>query len=68
MNLAGTPLQNPFTGAFVVNADCTVSAEVQDAIGTAHLTGVLVGQGANQEVRFLITDPGSVLVGTIKRK
>jgi hypothetical protein len=68
VNFAGTPLQNPFTGAFVVNADCTVSGEVLDTIGTAHLTGVLVGQGANQEVRFLITDPGTVIVGTIKRK
>ena len=68
VNLAGTPLQNPFTGTFVVNANCSVSGEVVDLIGTAHLTGMLVGQGANQEVRFLITDPGMVLVGTIKRK
>ena len=68
VNIAGTPLQNPFTGTFVVNADCSVSGEVLDMIGTAHLTGVLVGQGANQEVRFLITDPGTVIVGTIKRQ
>ena len=68
LNLAGTPMQNPFTGTYVVNANCAVSGEVLDAIGTAHLTGVLVGQGANQEVRFLITDPGTVLVGTIKRQ
>ena len=68
VNVGGMLVQSPFTGTYVVNADCAASAEVQDAIGTAHLTGVLVGQGANQEVRFLITDPGSVLVGTIKRK
>ena len=68
VNLDGTPLQNPFTGTYIVNANCSVSGEVLDAIGTAHLTGVLVGQGANQEVRFLITDPGTVLVGSIKRQ
>jgi hypothetical protein len=68
LNLAGTPLQNPFTGTYVVNANCAVTGEVLDVIGTAHLTGVLVGQGANQEVRFLITDLGTVLVGTIKRQ
>jgi hypothetical protein len=68
VNVGGMLVQSPFTGTYVVNADCAASAEVQDGIGTAHLTGVLVGQGANQEVRFLITDPGSVLVGTIKRK
>jgi hypothetical protein len=68
VNFAGTPLQNPFTGIYAVNANCTVSGEVLDAIGTSHLTGVLIGQGANQELRFLITDPGTVLVGTIKRQ
>lgn len=68
VNFAGTSMPNPFTGTYAVNANCTVSAEVQDAFGTAHLTGVLVGQGANQEVRFIVTDAGSVLVGTIKRQ
>ena len=67
-NVAGALVQTPFTGTYEVDANCAASAEVHDAIGTAHLTGVLVGQGANQEVRFLITDPGTVLVGTIKRQ
>ena len=66
--MAGTIVPNPFTGTYDVNANCAVSAEVRDAVGTAHLTGVLVGQGANQEVRFLITEPGTVLVGTAKRQ
>ena len=68
VNVAGTIVPNPFTGTYVVNADCTTSAEVRDSIGTAQLTGVLVGQGANQEVRFLITEPGTVLVGSVKRQ
>lgn len=67
VNVAGTIVPNPFTGTYDVDADCSVSAEVVDAIGTAHLTGVLVGQGANQAMRFLITEPGTVLVGTVKR-
>ena len=68
VNVGGTLVQSPFTGTYDVNANCAVSAEVLDAIGSAHLTGVLVGQGANQEVRFLITEPGAVLVGTAKRQ
>lgn len=68
VNVAGTLVQSPVTGTYDVNANCAVSAEVRDAIGTARLTGVLVGQGANQEVRFLITEPGPVLVGTVKRQ
>jgi hypothetical protein len=68
VNVAGTIVPNPFTGTYVVNADCTASAEVRDSIGNAQLTGVLVGQGANQELRFLITEPGTVLVGSVKRQ
>jgi hypothetical protein len=68
VNFGGTAMPNAFTGTYVVSPNCSVSAEVRDAFGTAHLTGVLVGQGANQDVRFLITDEGSVLVGTIKRQ
>jgi hypothetical protein len=68
VNVAGTLVQSPSSGTYDVNANCALSAEVQDALGTAHLTGVLVGQGANQEVRFLITEPGAVLVGTVKRR
>jgi len=68
VNVGGTLVQSPFTGTYDVSATCAVSAEVLDAIGTARLTGVLVGQGANQEVRFLITEPGAVLVGTVKRQ
>jgi hypothetical protein len=68
VNVGGTLVQSPFTGTYDVNANCAVSAEVRDAIGTARLSGVLVGQGANQEVRFLITEPGTVLVGTTKRQ
>jgi hypothetical protein len=67
-NVGGTVVQSPFTGAYDVSANCAMSGEVVDAIGTAHLTGFLVGQGANQEVRFLITEPGTVLVGTVKRQ
>jgi hypothetical protein len=68
VNVGGTPVQSSSTGTYDVNANCAVSAEVQDALGTARLTGILVGQGANQEVRFLITEPGTVLVGTVKRQ
>ena len=68
VNVAGTIVPNPFTGTYSVNANCAVSGEILDAIGTAHLTGVLVGQGANQELRFLITEPGTVLAGSVKRQ
>ena len=68
VNVGGTVVQSPFTGTYDVSANCAISAEVRDAIGTARMTGVLVGQGANQEVRFLVTEPGTVLFGTIKRQ
>ena len=68
VNIGGTVVQSPFTGTYNVGANCAISSEVQDALGTAQLTGVLVGQGANQEVRFLLTEPGTVLVGSVKRQ
>jgi hypothetical protein len=58
-NVTGT---NAFTATYMVNRDCTVSAEIKNSDGsTTHEFGVITGQGNSQEIHLIITDPGWVL-------
>lgn len=59
---------DPFTGTYTVNPDCTYSGELTGLDGTTfHFVGTITGSGMLQETRYVITDPGWVAPGTVKR-
>lgn len=56
-----------FTGTYAVNPDCTYSGELTGGGVTFHFVGTITGAGMSQEMRYVITDPGWVALGTVKR-
>ncbi len=59
---------DPATGTYTVNPDCTYSGELTSPDGTTfHFVGTITGTGRLQETHYLITDPGWVALGTVKR-
>jgi hypothetical protein len=62
----GKIFRTAYTGAYLVNADCTISLTIQDDLGE-HLQqeGVVLEQG--EEIRFIGTDPGRVIARVAKR-
>ena len=56
-----------FTGTYAVNSDCTYSGDLTGGGVTFHFVGTITGAGMLQETRYLITDPGWVDLGTVKR-
>jgi hypothetical protein len=62
----GKIFRTNYTGAYLVNTDCTMSLTIQDDLGE-HLQqeGVVLEQG--DEVRFIGTDPGRVIARVAKR-
>jgi len=70
-NIGGTATPSTFTGTYSVNADCTVSTTSFDISGNYPPTnefGVITGDGIDQEVWSIITDPGYIFVDKAKRK
>lgn len=78
-NLSGESISNvdgwgwggagdPFTGTYRVNPDCTYSGELTGLDGvTYHFVGTITGSGMLQEMHYVVTDPGTVDPGTVKR-
>lgn len=56
-----------FTGTYAVNSDCTYSGDLTGGGVTFHFVGTIAGDGMLQETRYVITDPGWVAPGTVKR-
>jgi hypothetical protein len=56
-----------FTGTYAVNPDCTYSGDLTSGEDTFHFVGTITGSGMLQETRYVITDPGWVAAGTLKR-
>jgi hypothetical protein len=56
-----------FTGTYAVNRDCTYSGDLTGGGVTFHFVGTITGAGMLQETRYVITDPGWVALGTVKR-
>jgi hypothetical protein len=56
-----------FAGTYTVNPDCTYSGEHTGDGETLHFVGTITGSGMLQEMRFVVTDPGWVALGTDKR-
>ncbi len=56
-----------FAGSYTVTPDCTYSGEHTGDGETLHFTGTITGEGMMQEMRFVVTDPGWVALGTVKR-
>jgi hypothetical protein len=65
-NIQGAWVQDTtLMGSYTVNTDCTLDLSLWDASGaTAHLEGVIVGQGAS--VLMTQTDAGIGITGTMK--
>jgi len=64
---AGDP--GTFTGYYTVNPDCTYSGMHWGPGGEEPLrfTGVITGSGIFQETHFVVTEPGWVALGTVKK-
>ncbi len=56
-----------FSGTYTVNPDCTYSGEHTGDGETLHFVGTITGSGMLQEMRFVVTDPGWVALGIVKR-
>lgn len=55
-------------GTYQVNPDCTYSAQFGPPGGPfAHRVGTITGEGMQQEIHILYTDPPSVAFGTLKK-
>ena len=53
-------------GTYQVNSDCTYSATLTTPVGVGHRAGTITGEGMQQEIHILYTDPISVAFGTLK--
>lgn len=57
-----------FNGTYTVNPDCTyLGVHTDEAEQTLHFAGTISGSGMLQEMRFVVTDPGWVALGTVKK-
>lgn len=56
-----------FTGTYAVNSDCTYSGDLTGGGVTFHFVGTITGSGMLQETHYVITDPGWVAPGAVKR-
>ena len=54
-------------GTYQVNPDCTYSAELTTPSGVTHRAGTITGEGMQQEIHIIFTDPSSVAFGTLKK-
>ena len=76
-NLSGESISNvegwgaggvgTFAGTYTVNPDCTYSGEHTGGGETLHFVGTITGSGMMQQTRFVVTDPGWVALGTVKK-
>jgi hypothetical protein len=62
----GKIFRTKFIGAYLVNSNCTITINIQDDFGE-HLQeeGVVLGHG--DEIRFIETNPGTVIARVAKR-
>lgn len=58
----------PYTATYTVSPDCTYSDEIPFQGSTSHRVGTIVGEGTNQAVQTIYTDPGLVALGTEKKQ
>jgi hypothetical protein len=68
-NLNGlVSLPDTATGTYAVNPDCTYLGQHTSPTGeTLHFVGTITGSGMLQETHFVVTDPGVVAYGTVKK-
>jgi hypothetical protein len=67
----GTSQQFTFSGAYTVNADCTGTATLNispSVFGYSVLHFDAVGTNNDTEIKWLITDPGVVIAGTLTKQ
>ena len=63
----GTPVGG-FVGTYTVSPDCTYSGvHTGEGVETLHFVGTITGSGMMQEMRFVVTDPGWVALGTVRK-
>jgi hypothetical protein len=56
------------TGTYTVGPDCTYSGvHIGEDGSTLHFTGTITGSGMLQEMHFVVTEPGWVAAGTVKK-
>ena len=68
-SVGGSIVPATFTGTYIVNPDCTASAELTNSLGlTIHEVGTISGNGAFQEVHLIVTDAGWVFNETLKKQ
>jgi hypothetical protein len=66
ISLNGQVIPRTYQGRFTINPDCTGTATLTDTLGqTVNLRAVFVDN--RSEIRFVQTDPGTVIVGTAKK-
>ncbi len=64
-------VQTTFTGTYIVNQNCSVTAEIipdQEGMPPLHEAGVITGTGINQEVHHIVMDWGWSFVDTLKKQ
>jgi hypothetical protein len=62
----GQIFRTRFTGAYLVKSDCTITISIQDDLGERlQEEGVVLGHG--DEIRFIETNPGTVIARVARR-
>ncbi len=62
-------VQTTFTGTYIVNQNCTVTAEIDpEGMLPLHEAGVITGTGVDQEVHNIVMDSGWSFVETLKKQ
>ncbi len=63
----GDVFHRRYTGTYTVNQDCTGSATTIDGEGTTTACDFVIVAGG-QELRVVEADPGTAIIGTLKRQ
>jgi hypothetical protein len=67
-SLGGVIMTGTYTGTYTVSPDCTYSDELTILPGLAiHDAGTITGEEISQEVHYIRTDAGRVIVGTTRK-
>lgn len=69
-NQSGVPFSGSFSGTYSVNADCTFTAQytAPPVPYTFQVTGIIAGQGTNQELHYIYTVPAFLVSSGTARK
>jgi hypothetical protein len=68
VKIANMTTTDTFSAKYIVNRDCTISAEITNSSEVVHEVGTITGVGDFQEGHLIVTDPGWVFADTGKKK